>query len=97
MNIFRAQESGGHLSKKISDLLDGEFSSTGGSGGWGRSGDEVNGVDLCWEKEGGLKPMAFEDLTEEEREVRALQRVQPRRVLTFGSIKVVFWQRQLPS
>ena len=82
MNIFRNQDTTGMLSKNIPELLEGDFNAAG-AGGWGRSGDEtVNGVDLCWEKEGGLKPIAFEDLTEEEREVRRLLHAYRLRILT---------------
>jgi len=48
----------------------GDLSSGGGGGGWGRSGDEVCGAEVCWDKEGGLKPVSLEDMNEEEKEVR---------------------------
>lgn len=70
LNIFKSQESSGGLGK-VSDLLETELNGSG-SGGWGRSGDEaINGVELCWEKDGGLKPIGLDEMTEEEREVRA--------------------------
>lgn len=70
LSLFKLQESGGNLGK-LQDLVDTDFGGPGpASGGWGRSGDDpTNGVDMCWEKEGGLKPVALEDMTEEEREV----------------------------
>ena len=32
--------------------------------------DEVCGAEVCWDKEGGLKPVSLEDMNEEEKEVR---------------------------
>ena len=59
------------MGSKLADLVDTDFGGSAiASGGWGRSGDEAtNGVDMCWEKDGGLKPISLEDMTEEEREV----------------------------
>ncbi|KAI5779357.1 hypothetical protein EDC01DRAFT_696219 [Geopyxis carbonaria] len=70
LNIFRAQESGSGFSKRLPELLDGDFNaSSSTTGGWGRGGEEsLNGVDLCWEKEGGVKPIGLEEIAEEERE-----------------------------
>ncbi|KAA8894985.1 hypothetical protein FN846DRAFT_971644 [Sphaerosporella brunnea] len=69
LNLFKVQESGGTLGSKIADLVDTDFGAGTNSGGWGRSGDETtNGVDMCWEKEGGLKPISLEEMAEEERE-----------------------------
>ncbi|KAI5850837.1 hypothetical protein BZA05DRAFT_474176 [Tricharina praecox] len=70
LSLFRVQESGGSMGSKLADLVDTDFGgSATASGGWGRSGDEAtNGVDMCWEKDGGLKPVSLEDMTEEERE-----------------------------
>jgi PERQ amino acid-rich with GYF domain-containing protein len=70
LNLFKVQESGGSLSGKIAELVDTDFGAGANSGGWGRSGDEAtNGLDMCWEKEGGLKPISLEEMGEEEREV----------------------------
>lgn len=81
LSIFRNQDTSGTLSKNIPDLLEGDLNSAG-SGGWGRSEEPASGVELCWEKEGGLKPIAFEDLTEEEREVCRLLCAYPCVMLT---------------
>jgi PERQ amino acid-rich with GYF domain-containing protein len=73
LNLFKAQESNGSVSSsKLLDLVDSDFgTSSTVSGGWGRSGDEisVDGVGLCWDKDGGVKPISLEEMTEEEREV----------------------------
>ncbi|CUS12741.1 unnamed protein product [Tuber aestivum] len=75
LNIFRAQEQNGTL-REVKDLVLGDLGSAGGSGGgggggWGRSGDEAGGAEVCWDKEGGLKPVSLEDMSEEERELFA--------------------------
>ena len=72
LSIFKAQEQNGTL-REVKDLMLGDLSSGsggGGGGGWGRSGDEVCGAEVCWDKEGGLKPVSLEDMNEEEKEVR---------------------------
>ncbi|TGZ78599.1 hypothetical protein EX30DRAFT_397746 [Ascodesmis nigricans] len=68
LNIFKSQEGSGGL-EKVDGLLESELNGSG-AGGWGRSGDEaINGVELCWEKDGGLKPIGLDEMTEEEREL----------------------------
>lgn len=46
-------------------------SEPGGPTAWGRSGDEAvaNGAEVCWEKNGGLKPMSLQEMDEAEKEV----------------------------
>ena len=68
--MFKIQESAGNLGK-LQDLVDTDFGGAGtASGGWGRSADDpTSGVDMCWDKDGSMKPMAFEDMNDDEREV----------------------------
>lgn len=69
LGIFRQQDQGSSGLRDVKDLILGELGS-GTGGGWGRSGDEGSGsAEVCWEKDGGLKPVSLEDMTEEEREV----------------------------
>lgn len=65
------QEAAGQLGSQLVDLLDTDFEGSGSANaGWGRGGDDpTNGVDLCWDKDGGLKPLALEPLTEADQEV----------------------------
>lgn len=67
LGIFRQHDQNSNVLRDVKDLILGELGS-GSSGGWGRSGDE-GGAEVCWEKDGGLKPVSFEEITEEEREV----------------------------
>ncbi|RPB11824.1 hypothetical protein P167DRAFT_575016 [Morchella conica CCBAS932] len=67
LGIFRQQEQSGNSLRDVKDLVLGDTSS-GNSAGWGRTGDE-GGADVCWDKDGGLKPVSLEELTEEEREL----------------------------
>jgi PERQ amino acid-rich with GYF domain-containing protein len=70
LNIFKAQEQSGSF-RDLKDLLLGDLGTSNG-GGWGRSGDEAGGAEVCWDKEGGLKPVSLEEMAEEEREVRGV-------------------------
>ncbi|RPA92217.1 hypothetical protein L873DRAFT_1838463 [Choiromyces venosus 120613-1] len=70
LGIFKAQEQNGTL-REVKDLMLGDLSSGSGGGGWGRGGDEAGGAEVCWDKEGGLKPVSLEDMNEEERELFA--------------------------
>lgn len=68
LSIFKAQEQSGSF-RDIKDLLLGDLVTSNG-GGWGRGGDEAGGAEVCWEKDGGLRPVSLEEMAEEEREVR---------------------------
>lgn len=69
LGIFRQQDQNGGGLRDVKDLILGELGS-GNGGGWSRSGDDGSGgAEVCWEKDGGLKPVSLEEMTEEEREV----------------------------
>lgn len=84
LHIFKVHESAGSVGCKIADLLDTDFgaspsTASGGGGGWGRSGDEPapSGVEACWDKDGGQKPISLEEMTDEDREVGRFQTTSP--------------------
>lgn len=70
LGIFKQQDqNGGGGLREVKDLILGE-QGPGSGGGWGRGGDEgAGGAEVCWEKDGGLKPVSLEEMIEEEREV----------------------------
>jgi len=75
LDMFRTQKSRG-LSTNIDDLyVDGWTPGVNGTsnGGWGKSGDhkEMTGPDICWDYNGSVQPMAWVDMSEEEKEVKA--------------------------
>lgn len=77
LDMFRAQKSGS-LNTSIDDLyVDGWTPGVNGAGngGWGKSGDhrETNGPDICWDHNGSVQPMAWVDMSEEEKEVETAQ------------------------
>lgn len=81
--MFRAQKSG-FLNPSIDDLyVDGWTPGLNGTsiGGWGKSGDhrEITGPDLCWDHNGNVQPMAWVDMSEEEKEVEADSKIHFRR------------------
>jgi len=81
--MFRAQKSGS-LNPSIDDLyVDGWTPGLNGTstGGWGKSGDhrETTGPDLCWDHNGNVQPMAWVDMSEEEKEVEADSKIHFRR------------------
>lgn len=69
LGIFKQQDQNGGGLREVKDLILGELGH-GSGGGWGRAGDEgIGGAEVCWEKDGGLKPVSLEEMIEEEREV----------------------------
>ncbi|KAI5783013.1 hypothetical protein FPQ18DRAFT_358634 [Pyronema domesticum] len=84
LDIRRMQEAAGQLGSQLVDLLDTDFEGSGSANaGWGRGGDDpTNGVDLCWDKDGGLKPLALEPLTEADQELFAGNVNSPHKTLT---------------
>lgn len=71
LGIFRQQDQNGNGLREVKDLILGDLG-PGSGGGWSRSGDDGAGgagAEVCWEKDGGLKPVSLEEMVEEEREV----------------------------
>lgn len=75
LDVFKQQENEkGALEKNIEKLL-GEWASggneSGGAASWGRTGEEASasGAEVCWEKNGGLRPMNLQEMDEAEKEV----------------------------
>lgn len=73
LDMFRAQKSGS-LHTNINDLYeDGWTPGVNGAsnGNWSKSGDhkEIAGPDICWDQNGSVEPMAWIEMSEEEKEV----------------------------
>lgn len=80
LGIFRQQDQNGNGLREVKDLILGDLG-PGSGGGWSRSGDDGAGgagAEVCWEKDGGLKPVSLEEMVEEEREVCFLFFAYPR-------------------
>ncbi|KAL7273781.1 kinesin-like protein [Rhizina undulata] len=80
LSIFKVQDQSGGLNRKIDELILGDI---GSGGGWSRedaAGNTVAGAEVCWEKDGGLKPVSLEEMTEEERDLFASSVNSPHKV-----------------
>ena len=74
LELFKTQSKSGSLNTNVNDLLlDGWTPGINGAsnGGWGKRDDhkDVAGPEMCWERDGGVQPMALLDMTAEEKEV----------------------------
>ena len=77
LELFRAQSKSGSLNANVNDLLlDGWTPGMNGTsnGGWGKRDDhkDVAGPEICWERDGGVQPMALLEMSSEEKEVSCL-------------------------
>jgi PERQ amino acid-rich with GYF domain-containing protein len=79
LQIYRSQEESGAFNGDVSDLYangwnPGHISAANGRSGWGKSNDgrDNHGPDVCWDVNGDVRPIGFEDMTEEEKTVRCL-------------------------
>jgi PERQ amino acid-rich with GYF domain-containing protein len=76
LDLFRAQREARDLDGDLNELYvgEGENGVTNGEGGakWARREDTKDngvGVDICWNRLGGIEPLGLIDMTDEEREV----------------------------
>lgn len=75
MHLFKAQQESESLTEGLPDLFVGgwEPSTSNGISGpsWGRREENKDGhsVDLCWDRNARIVPLAVNDLTDEERDV----------------------------
>ena len=72
--MFRAQSKPGSSHTDINELLlDGWTPGVNGTsnGGWGKRDDhkDASGPEICWDRDGSVQPLAFLDMSAEEREV----------------------------
>lgn len=77
LQIYRNQEESGAFNTDVSDLYEngwnpGQTSATNGRSGWGKVNDnrDNHGPDVCWDVNGDVRPISFEDMSEEEKNVR---------------------------
>jgi PERQ amino acid-rich with GYF domain-containing protein len=77
LQLFRSQKGSDEIHEGLSDLYAGAWEpnvSNGTSGAsWGRRDDHSregqSGVDLCWDRDGGILPLALTEMTDDEKEV----------------------------
>jgi PERQ amino acid-rich with GYF domain-containing protein len=76
LDLFRNQRDAGNLDGDLAELYvgEGENGVTNGGGGakWARREDSKEngvGVDICWDRGGGIEPLGLVEMTDEEREV----------------------------
>jgi PERQ amino acid-rich with GYF domain-containing protein len=75
--LYRAQRDSDDIKDDVRNLLVGSWEPSVPNGAstatWGRrdetSGQGQGGVDMCWDKAGGVVPLSLTDMTEEEKEV----------------------------
>ena len=78
LDFFKAQQSAdGGLKDGLTNLYVGgwqpDMANGTSSAGWGRtehSRDPQPGPDVCWDRDGGIEPLALYDMDDEEKEVR---------------------------
>ncbi|KAF2109925.1 hypothetical protein BDV96DRAFT_554111 [Lophiotrema nucula] len=76
LQLFQEQQASDELRDGLSSLFVGSWepniSNGTSSASWGRRDDHgregQGGVDLCWDKDGGILPLSLNELTEEEKE-----------------------------
>jgi PERQ amino acid-rich with GYF domain-containing protein len=76
LQIYRSQEESGAFNSDVSELYangwnPGHTSATNGRSGWGKVNDgrDNHGPDVCWNINGDVRPVGFEEMTEEEKTV----------------------------
>jgi len=77
LQLFRSQKGSDDIHDGLSELYAGAWEpnvSNGTSGAsWGRRDDQgresQSGVDLCWDRDGGILPLGLTEMTEDEKEV----------------------------
>lgn len=77
LQIYRSQEEAGAFDGDVSELYangwnPGHSSVANGRSGWGKASDgrDNHGPDVCWDMHGDVRPIGFEEMTEEEKTVR---------------------------
>ena len=74
LEMFRAQSKSGSSQANINELLlDGWTPGVNGTsnGGWGKRDDhkDISGPEICWDHDGSVQPLAFFEMSAEEKEV----------------------------
>jgi PERQ amino acid-rich with GYF domain-containing protein len=80
LQLFRSQKGSDEMNDGLSDLYAGAWEPNASNGAsaasWGRRDDHgregQSGVDLCWDRDGGVLPLGLTEMTEDEREVCSL-------------------------
>jgi PERQ amino acid-rich with GYF domain-containing protein len=81
LQLFRSQRESNEIHHGLSDLYAGAWepniSNGTSSASWGRRDEHgresQSGVDLCWDRDGGILPLGLTEMTEDEREVSRCQ------------------------